>query len=92
MKYKHDKVEKMVAANGGQFYSNYTYQEVVKMLDQREPELREFYENKLQEKIKAEESKYERKMTETKQEQQQITERLQSELKAVRRFSFDTQC
>lgn len=46
----------MVADNGGGFYS--TYEEVVKILDQRETELRKFYENKQEEKIKAVESKY----------------------------------
>ncbi|XP_041919049.1 cytochrome P450 2M1-like [Alosa sapidissima] len=62
-------VEKMVDANSGQCYSNYTYIEVVEMLAQRELELREFYEKKLKEKIKAVESKYEKMLMEAQQGQ-----------------------
>ncbi|XP_047463579.1 GTPase IMAP family member 7-like isoform X2 [Mugil cephalus] len=81
-----DKVEKMVDANGGKFYSNYTYQEVVQMLDQRETELREIYRKKLEEEVKAVESQYERKLREAQQEREQVEERLQSELKELRRY------
>ncbi|XP_038565114.1 GTPase IMAP family member 7-like isoform X2 [Micropterus salmoides] len=81
-----EKVEQMVAANGGGFYSNYTYQQVVEMLDQREAELREFYQKKLEEKIKAVESKYEKKLSEAQQEHHKVEERLQSELQEVKRY------
>ncbi|XP_018517443.1 GTPase IMAP family member 9 [Lates calcarifer] len=66
------KVDDMVSANGGEFYSNYTYQEVVRMLDQREAELRDFYQKKLEEEIKAVESKYEEKLREARQERQGV--------------------
>uniref|UniRef100_A0A3B5AC42 AIG1-type G domain-containing protein n=1 Tax=Stegastes partitus TaxID=144197 RepID=A0A3B5AC42_9TELE len=74
-----EKVEKMVAGNGGQFYSNYTYQQVVEMLDQRESQIREFYQKKLEQKIKAVESEYERKLMEAQQERQQVEERHQAD-------------
>ncbi len=79
-----EKVEKMVADNGRQFYSNKTYMEVVKMLDQRETELRKFYEKKLEEEIKAVQSKYERKLSEAQQEHQKVEKRRQSELQEVK--------
>lgn len=53
------KVQARVAPSGGKFYSKYNYQEMVRMLEQRETELREFYEKKLEEEMKAVESKYE---------------------------------
>ncbi|XP_056253851.1 uncharacterized protein LOC130182739 [Seriola aureovittata] len=81
-----DKVEKMVAANGGEFYSNYTYQQVVTMLDQREEELRELYQKKLEQEVKAVESKYEEKLKEAREERQQVEERLKSELEEVKRY------
>ncbi|XP_045919939.1 GTPase IMAP family member 7-like [Micropterus dolomieu] len=81
-----EKVEQMVAANGGGFYSNYTYQQVVEMLDQREAELREFYQKKLEEEIKAVESEYEKKLSEAQQERHKVEERLQSELQEVKRY------
>uniref|UniRef100_A0A3Q1BG89 AIG1-type G domain-containing protein n=1 Tax=Amphiprion ocellaris TaxID=80972 RepID=A0A3Q1BG89_AMPOC len=62
------KVEEMVAANGGQFYSNYTYQQVVEMLNQRESQLREFYQKKLEDEIKAVESKYKKLLSDAKQD------------------------
>ncbi|XP_023257790.1 GTPase IMAP family member 7-like, partial [Seriola lalandi dorsalis] len=81
-----EKVEKMVGANGGQFYSNYTYQQVVRMLDQREEELRELYQKKLEQEVKAVESKYEEKLKEAREERQQVEERLKSELEEVKRY------
>ncbi|XP_039669438.1 GTPase IMAP family member 7-like isoform X1 [Perca fluviatilis] len=80
------KVDKMVEANGGQFYSNYTYKEVVEMLSQREAELREFYEKKLEEEIQSVELKYEKKLSEAQQERQNVEKQLQEELKEVRRY------
>ncbi|XP_049447895.1 GTPase IMAP family member 7-like [Epinephelus fuscoguttatus] len=81
-----EKVEEMVGANGGEFYSNYTYQEVVTMLRQREAELREFYEKKVEEEIKRVESKYQKKLSEAQQERQKVEERLQAELQEVKRY------
>uniref|UniRef100_A0A3P9DFE8 AIG1-type G domain-containing protein n=1 Tax=Maylandia zebra TaxID=106582 RepID=A0A3P9DFE8_9CICH len=55
-----EKVDKMVADNGGESYSNKTYLQVEEMLKQRESELREFYEKKLTEeedKVKSEQEK-----------------------------------
>uniref|UniRef100_A0A3B4WKL2 AIG1-type G domain-containing protein n=1 Tax=Seriola lalandi dorsalis TaxID=1841481 RepID=A0A3B4WKL2_SERLL len=75
-----EKVEKMVGANGGEFYSNSTYQQVVRMLDQREEELRELYQKKLEKEVKAVESKYEEKLKEAREERQKVEERLKSEL------------
>ncbi|XP_031148322.1 GTPase IMAP family member 7-like isoform X4 [Sander lucioperca] len=81
-----EKVEEMVGANGGQFYSNYTYEEVSKMLLKREKELREFYDKKLEESIKSVESKYEKKLSEAQQERQKVENSLQSELQEVKRY------
>uniref|UniRef100_A0A3Q3M7S7 AIG1-type G domain-containing protein n=1 Tax=Mastacembelus armatus TaxID=205130 RepID=A0A3Q3M7S7_9TELE len=81
-----EKVDDMVAANGGRFYSNYTNLQVVEMLDHREAELREFYQNKMKEEIKAVESKYEKKLSEAEQERQQVEKRLQAELEEVKRY------
>uniref|UniRef100_A0A3P8RZ03 AIG1-type G domain-containing protein n=1 Tax=Amphiprion percula TaxID=161767 RepID=A0A3P8RZ03_AMPPE len=68
------KVEEMVAANGGQFYSNYTYQQVVEMLNQRESQLREFYQKKLEDEIKAVESKYKKLLSDAKQDAEDSAE------------------
>ncbi|XP_032386878.1 GTPase IMAP family member 7 isoform X2 [Etheostoma spectabile] len=81
-----EKVEEMVNANGGRFYSNYTYEEVCEMLLKREEELREFYIKKLEESIKSVESKYEKKLSEAQQERQKVENRLQSELEEVKRY------
>uniref|UniRef100_A0A3B4WHQ5 AIG1-type G domain-containing protein n=1 Tax=Seriola lalandi dorsalis TaxID=1841481 RepID=A0A3B4WHQ5_SERLL len=81
-----EKVEKMVGANGGEFYSNSTYQQVVRMLDQREEELRELYQKKLEKEVKAVESKYEEKLKEAREERQKVEERLKSELEEVKRL------
>ncbi|KAF7647264.1 hypothetical protein LDENG_00174990 [Lucifuga dentata] len=76
-------VEKMFHTNGGKFYSNFTYVEVVKKLEEREVELKEFYEKKLQEEIQAVKSKYEGMLTDAANEAE---ERLQRELEEVRRY------
>lgn len=81
-----EKVEKMVGNNGGKFYSNYTYLQVVDMLQRREAELRDFYKKELKEKIKAVESKYERMLKEVQQECPDMKRRRQSELQEVERF------
>ncbi|KAM8742634.1 GTPase IMAP family member 9-like isoform 2-T2 [Acanthopagrus schlegelii] len=81
-----EKVEKMLADNGGQFYSNKTYLEVVKMLDQREAELRELYQQKLVEEIKSVELKHKKMLSEAQQEHEKVEKRLQSELQEVKRY------
>ncbi|KAK2827933.1 hypothetical protein Q5P01_018967 [Channa striata] len=81
-----DKVEEMVAANGGQFYSNDIYETVVRMLRTRESELRHFYEKKLKEKVKAVTAKYEKKLAVAQLERHKVEQRLQSELQEVKRY------
>ncbi|XP_062409316.1 GTPase IMAP family member 7-like isoform X2 [Sardina pilchardus] len=81
-----EKVEKMVKRNGRQFYSNYTYMEVVKMLEKRELELKAFYEKILEEKIKAVESKYEKMLLEAQQDQPDTKKRRQAEVEEVKRY------
>ena len=56
------------------------------MLSQREAELREFYEKKLEEEIQSVELKYEKKLSEAQQERQNVEKQLQEELKEVRRY------
>ncbi|XP_031174977.1 GTPase IMAP family member 7-like, partial [Sander lucioperca] len=81
-----EKVEEMVGANGGQFYSNYSYEDALEMLHRREAELREFYEEKMEEKIKSVELKYEKKLSEAVEDHQKVEKRLQSELQEVKRY------
>nr|XP_024656021.1 GTPase IMAP family member 4-like [Maylandia zebra] len=80
-----EKVERMVADNGEEFYSNYTYKQVEEMLKQRESELREFYDKEMQEKIKAVELKY-KKLMEAQKEQSGMKRRCQAEVQEVKRF------
>ncbi|KAM3601508.1 uncharacterized protein V6R79_014013 [Siganus canaliculatus] len=81
-----EKVERMVSDNGGEFYSNYTYRQVVQMLEQREVELRDFYRDKLKEELKAVESKYEKKLQEAAEGHRAVEQQLQAELQEVRRY------
>ncbi|CAJ1063212.1 GTPase IMAP family member 4-like [Xyrichtys novacula] len=81
-----EKVEKMVSENKGQFYSNYTYLQVVQLLDQREAELKEFYRKKLQEEITAVELKYEQKLREAQQERPILERRWQEEVQEIKRY------
>ncbi|XP_076735540.1 GTPase IMAP family member 7-like [Maylandia zebra] len=80
-----EKVERMVADNGEEFYSNYTYKQVEEMLKQRESELREFFKKEMQEKIKAVELKY-KKLMEAQKEQSGMKRRCQAEVQEVKRF------
>ncbi|KAM9846563.1 GTPase IMAP family member 7-like [Aulostomus maculatus] len=84
-----DKIEEMVEANGGEFFSNYTYLEVVHMLQQREEQLKTFYEKKLQEKIEALEAKYQRILQESQQAHPGVKRRHQAEVQEVHRFYHD---
>ncbi|XP_073334995.1 GTPase IMAP family member 8-like [Pagrus major] len=81
-----EKVEEMVTNNEGQFYSNKTYLQVVEMLNQREAELRELYQRKLEEEIKSVESKYKKMLSEAQQEHEKVEKQLQSELQEVKRY------
>ncbi|XP_030294957.1 GTPase IMAP family member 9-like [Sparus aurata] len=81
-----EKVEKMLADNGGQFYSNKTYMEVVEMLNQREAELRELYQQKLAEEIQSVELKHKKMLSEVQEEHEKVEKRLQSELQEVKRY------
>ena len=81
-----ERVQQMVDANGGQYYSNYTYLQVVELLQKREAELREFYKKKMVEEMKSVESKYKKKLSEAQQDHQKVEERLQSELQEVKRY------
>lgn len=62
-----EKVEQMVAENGGESYTNYTYLQVMEMLTSRESELRAFYQRELEERVRALEHKYEKMLTESEQ-------------------------
>ncbi|XP_030266750.1 GTPase IMAP family member 9-like [Sparus aurata] len=81
-----EKVEKMLADNGGQFYSNKTYMEVVEMLNQREAELTELYQQKLAEEIQSVELKHKKMLSEVQEEHEKVEKRLQSELQEVKRY------
>ncbi|XP_033970275.1 GTPase IMAP family member 7-like [Trematomus bernacchii] len=81
-----EKVEQMLEANGGQFYSNVRYEEVVEMLDRREAELRELYDRKLREEIQGVERKYEKKLREEQHQRLQVEHRLQAELQELKRY------
>ncbi|XP_028451158.1 GTPase IMAP family member 4 [Perca flavescens] len=81
-----EKVEEMVGANGGQFYSNYIYEGAMEMMHQREAELKQLYEEKMEEKIKSVELKYEKKLSGAVEERQQVEKRLQCELQEVKRY------
>ncbi|XP_029924343.1 GTPase IMAP family member 9-like isoform X2 [Myripristis murdjan] len=81
-----EKVDEMVAANGGQSYSNYTYMDVVKKLDQREEELRALYQTKLQEEIQTVTQKYEAELRASQRERRAVEERLRSELQELKRY------
>ncbi|XP_041840647.1 GTPase IMAP family member 7-like isoform X1 [Melanotaenia boesemani] len=81
-----EKVEKMVDANGGAFYSNDTYKEAATMLEGRERELREFYERKLEEKIEAVKAEYEEQLKQAQQEKVQVEKRMRSEIEELKRY------
>uniref|UniRef100_A0A3B4GWV0 GTPase IMAP family member 7-like n=1 Tax=Pundamilia nyererei TaxID=303518 RepID=A0A3B4GWV0_9CICH len=77
------KVDKMVADNGGEFYSNYTYMQVEEMLKQSESELRVFFKKKMEEEIKAVESEYKKKLMEAQEEKEQEVEELRRYYQAL---------
>ncbi|MEQ2189021.1 hypothetical protein GOODEAATRI_020839 [Goodea atripinnis] len=81
-----DKIQKMVDDNGGQFYSNDTYEEAMKMLDQREQDIIQFYKKSLEEKTKAVEAEYERRLSEVQEGHEQVKKQLESELEELKRY------
>lgn len=81
-----EKVEKMVDENGKQFFSNDAYEETMRLLDQRESEIREFYEKKLEEKIKAVKAEYEQRLAEAQEEHEKVKNQLESELEELKRY------
>ncbi|XP_035985135.1 GTPase IMAP family member 4-like [Fundulus heteroclitus] len=81
-----EKIQKMVDDNRGQFYSNSTYEEAMKMLDQRERDIKQYYETALEEKIKGVKAGYERQLREAKEEHEQVVKRLESELEELKRY------
>ncbi|KAM4564580.1 GTPase IMAP family member 4-like [Fundulus diaphanus] len=81
-----EKIQKMVDDNGGQFYSNDTYEEAKKMLDQRELEIKQYYEKVLEEKIKAVKADYEKQLREAKEEHEQVKKKLTTELEELKRY------
>ena len=76
----------MLEANGGKFYSNVRYEEVVEMLDHREAELRELYERKLREEIRGVERKYKLKLREETHQHLQVEKRLKTEVQELKRY------
>ncbi|XP_041657468.1 GTPase IMAP family member 9-like [Cheilinus undulatus] len=79
-----EKVEKMVSDNGGGFYSNYTYLEVVELLNKREAELKDFYRKKLEEELRAVEAKY--KLREAEEGRPVMSSRWKEEVKEIKRY------
>lgn len=80
------KVQKMVDDNGGQFFSNDTYKETMRMLDQREMKIKQFYEKELEEKIKAVRADYEQRLSEAQEEHEKVVKELESELEELKRY------
>ncbi|XP_078100679.1 GTPase IMAP family member 7-like isoform X2 [Sander vitreus] len=81
-----EKVEEMVGANGGQFYSNYIYEGAMEMMGHREAQLKKLYEKEMKEKIRSVELKYEKKLSKAVEDHQKVEKRLQSELQEVKRY------
>ncbi|XP_076866327.1 GTPase IMAP family member 9-like [Brachyhypopomus gauderio] len=72
-----EKVDNMVASNGGESYTNTMYKDVDQMLREKEEELRKFYEKRLEEQKMQLESKF----SEEKRELQEAIEKLQEHSK-----------
>lgn len=81
-----EKMEQMVAENGGEFYTNPTYLQVMEMLRSRESELRAFYQRKLEERVKALEQKYEEMLGAAGSEPGALKRKRQRETDEVHRF------
>ncbi|XP_023197535.1 GTPase IMAP family member 4-like [Xiphophorus maculatus] len=81
-----EEVDRMVSENGGEFYSNYTYLDVVEMLRRREEELRAFYQKQVEEQTRAVELKYEQLLTAAQPEGPDLKRRRQAEIQEVQRY------
>ncbi|XP_054902827.1 GTPase IMAP family member 9-like [Poeciliopsis prolifica] len=81
-----EKVDSMVSENGGEFYSNPTYLQVVEMLQHREEELKAFYQKQLEEQTRALELKYEQLLTAAHAEGSKLKRKLQAEIQEVKRY------
>ncbi|XP_035985131.1 GTPase IMAP family member 7-like [Fundulus heteroclitus] len=81
-----EKIQKMVDDNGGQFYSNGTYEEAKKMLDQQELDMKKYYEKVLEEKLKAVKADYKRQLNEATEEHEQVEKKLETELDEFKRY------
>ncbi|XP_067282518.1 GTPase IMAP family member 7-like [Pseudorasbora parva] len=66
-----EKIDAMIAANGGEYYTSDSYQDVELMLKTKEEELRREYEKKLQDKERELESRF-------KEEKQKLEERIEA--------------
>ncbi|PWA32923.1 hypothetical protein CCH79_00015537, partial [Gambusia affinis] len=81
-----EKVEDMVHKTGGKFYSNDTYEKTVDMLDQKERELKRFYEKRLKEEVKAVRAEYKQLLREAQQDKEKLEKRMEAELKELKRY------
>ncbi|XP_013885985.1 GTPase IMAP family member 4-like [Austrofundulus limnaeus] len=81
-----EKIQEMVNDNEGKFFSNDMYQNTMKMLDQREKELKQLYEQTLKEQIEAVKAEYEALLKEAKEERDQLEKRQQLELEELKRY------
>ncbi|XP_043952752.1 GTPase IMAP family member 7-like [Gambusia affinis] len=81
-----EKVEDMVQKTGGKFYSNDTYEKTVDMLDQKERELKRFYEKRLKEEVKAVRAEYKQLLREAQQDKEKLEKRMEAELKELKRY------
>ncbi|XP_043952754.1 GTPase IMAP family member 7-like [Gambusia affinis] len=81
-----EKVEDMVQKKEGKFYSNDTYEKTVDMLDQKERELKRFYEKRLKEEVKAVRAEYKQLLREAQQDKEKLEKRMEAELKELKRY------
>lgn len=81
-----EKVEDMVQKKEGKFYSNDTYEKAADMLDQKELELKLFYEKKLKEEVEAVRAEYDRLLKEAREDKEKLEKRMEAELKELKRY------
>uniref|UniRef100_A0A3P9PLW9 AIG1-type G domain-containing protein n=1 Tax=Poecilia reticulata TaxID=8081 RepID=A0A3P9PLW9_POERE len=81
-----EKVEEMVQKNGGKFYSTDTYEKAVKMMDQKELELKQLYEKRLKEEVEAVRKEYEQQLKEAREDKEKLKKRMEAELKELKRY------
>ncbi|XP_027894836.1 GTPase IMAP family member 7-like [Xiphophorus couchianus] len=81
-----EKVEDMVQKKEGKFYSSDTYEKAADMLDQKELELKLFYEKKPEEEVEAVRAEYERLLKEAREDKEKLKKRMEAELKELKRY------